>query len=68
MSLKAFHIVFVIVSVLLSAFVGRWGVVAYRNDAQPMDLVVGIVAIVMGVLLVWYSTWFIRKIRAIGSA
>ncbi len=63
MSLKAFHIVFVIASIAMSAFVGWWGILDYRSNGNLVNLTVGVVSIVSGCVLVWYSTWFIRKIR-----
>ena len=67
MSLKAFHIVFVLTSVAMSALVGVWGVRDYLLTSNTTNLAVGITTLVLGVLLVWYSTWFVRKIRMIKS-
>ena len=65
MSLKAFHIVFILVSITMSLFVGIWGVQAYVQRRDEWALGLGAACFVMGLLLVIYSQWFLRKIRAV---
>ena len=65
MSLKIFHIVFVVASIVMSAVVGAWGITDYARTSNTTNLAVGVVTLGVGVALVWYSRWFLRKIRAI---
>ena len=65
MSLKAFHIVFVIVSIAMCVFVGVWGVREYLRTENVTHLAVGVVTLVLGIVLVWYFRWFLRKIKTI---
>ena len=44
MSLKTFHLVFVIASILLGLGVGGWGVQEYRSHGELGPLVMGISA------------------------
>ncbi|NOS99568.1 MAG: hypothetical protein HOP29_02965 [Phycisphaerales bacterium] len=65
MSLKAFHIVFIAVSIALSAFMAVWGVVHYRRSGATGDLALALSFVALGGVLVVYSNWFVRKLRAL---
>lgn len=62
MSLRAFHIVFIVAAIVLAFLVGVWGL----RDAALHDgenRLLGIAALVVGVGLLGYGVWFIQKIR-----
>jgi hypothetical protein len=59
MSLKAFHIFFITLSVLLSTGCAVW---AFAYGAEPAF---GIAALVIAVGLVFYGIAFLRKARTI---
>ena len=63
MGLRAFHLLFISLSVLLAAFVVAWATGQYRLDHQPIDLVFGLTGVVAGAVLVVYGTAFQRKTR-----
>lgn len=63
MSLKAFHIVFVAVSMLFTVFFAVWAFQQYAQSKTSSDLGMGIGAIVGGVVLLVYGVWFLRKIK-----
>lgn len=65
MSLKIFHIVFIVVSIAFSAFMAVWGVVHYRRSGAAGDLILGLSFVLLGGVLVVYSNWFVRKLRAL---
>jgi membrane protein implicated in regulation of membrane protease activity len=56
MSLRVFHIVFVMVCIALSVFVAAWGI-------QNGNMALAIVFAVFGVLLVAYGVKAFRKLR-----
>jgi quinol-cytochrome oxidoreductase complex cytochrome b subunit len=56
MSLRIFHIVFVMVCVALSIFVGVWG---WRNHAPALSTTFAVVA----VALIVYGVYAFRKLR-----
>lgn len=56
MSLRVFHIVFVMVCIALSIFVAAWG---FRNNATALATSFA----VFGVLLVAYGVHAFRKLR-----
>lgn len=66
MSLKAFHLVFILASIVLSFLVGAWGVQQYRVAGSGTGLMMAIVFYASGVALVVYATRFVRKIRELG--
>lgn len=63
MSLKAFHIFFVIVSTLLCVLVGLWGLREYQSTGGSEMLWLCSVSLVLGVALVGYGFWFLRKLK-----
>jgi uncharacterized membrane protein SirB2 len=59
MSLKAFHLVFIVLSILLCILCAAWAF--YNNVAQGF----GIGASIAAVTLIVYGIWFIKKARNI---
>jgi phosphotransferase system glucose/maltose/N-acetylglucosamine-specific IIC component len=57
MSLKAFHLLFITISVLLALGVGWWCLPENKGGAG--------LALVVALLLVGYETWFMRKMRSV---
>lgn len=66
MSLRAFHIVFIVVSIALSLVVTAWGVREYMNEAGANALAVGCAAAFTGLALVIYGARFFRKLQELG--
>jgi hypothetical protein len=63
MSLKAFHIVFVVFSALLALGVGGWCVWVDLVEGAPVYLAGAIASFVSAVALVVYGVWFYRKMK-----
>ena len=66
MSLKAFHIVFIIVSVLLSFGFGVWGVYTHLSFGNVTFLIMGVISFVIGIALIIYGINFMKKLKHIG--
>jgi len=67
MSLKAFHIVFITASTLLSFGFGVWAIREYFMGGNDLvNLVMGGLSTVTGVLLIVYGRYFLKKLRSIG--
>ncbi len=66
MSLKAFHVVFIVVSIALTAWVSSWGIRTYIETRESMPLMVALFSLVGGVALVFYMNWFLKKLKKIG--
>jgi hypothetical protein len=65
MSLKAFHIVFITASVLLAFGFAAWSLVSYSDGKRLVDLGFGIGSAVLGVGLIIYGRYFLRKLKDI---
>ncbi|MBI3871943.1 MAG: hypothetical protein HY304_02570 [candidate division Zixibacteria bacterium] len=66
MSLKAFHIVFIGASTLLSFGVGVWAFVTGAEPGQSADRIFGALAFLVGITLIVYGVRFLRKLRNVG--
>lgn len=62
-SLKAFHVFFIFISTALSAGFGAWGVRDYLHSGDGLILTLAVGSFLGGILLVWYSKWFLRKLK-----
>lgn len=65
MSLKAFHVAFVVVSVLLAGFVAWWAFGHWSHHGGVGYLLAAGGAVGAGVALVVYGVWFARKTRGV---
>ncbi len=65
MSLKALHIIFVTCSTLLAFGFGAWSFHAYSHSRAVLDLVMGIVALVVGLGMIVYGRYFLKKLKNI---
>ena len=65
MSLKAFHVVFIIASILLAFGFGAWSYVDYKDQGKTMDLIYAIGSTLAGIALVIYFRIVLRKLKNI---
>ena len=65
MSLKAFHIFFVVVSILLAFGFGVWSVYFHLTASDMSYLILGIASFVVGVGLMVYGVRVMRKLQRI---
>ena len=65
MSIRAFHLFFVALSVVLAAFVGAWATAQYRLEHETVYLLTAAGAIAAGGALAVYGAAFQRKTRAL---
>ncbi|HSP34711.1 MAG TPA: hypothetical protein VLU46_10385 [Thermoanaerobaculia bacterium] len=63
MSLRVFHIVFVVVSIALSVFVTAWGLREYADTGSSSALSLAIVFTLCGVALIVYAGRVFRKLK-----
>lgn len=63
MSLKSFHVFFVVVSTLLALLCGGWGVREHLHSGSSNMLAFAIGSFVVAVALVFYGFWFLRKLK-----
>jgi hypothetical protein len=66
MSLKAFHIVFIIASLLLCLGFAAWAFDNYFESGRaPIDLIYGVSSVVAAIGLLFYGKYFLRKLKHI---
>ena len=63
MSLRTFHLVFVTLSVILTAFFAAWAAGQYRVEHQPGYVAAAAVSLAAGAVLAVYGAAFQRKTR-----
>ena len=65
MSLKAFHVVFIVASILLSFGLAFWSLTNFSNSGRTGDLVYGLSSGVIGLGLMAYGVYFLKKLKNI---
>jgi uncharacterized PurR-regulated membrane protein YhhQ (DUF165 family) len=65
MSLKAFHIVFVIVTTVLSLFVALWGIREFAQQKSVGGLALGLLFLATAIALVVYGKRVYAKFKEI---
>ena len=63
MSLRAFHLLFIALSVVLAAFVAAWATGQYRAERELLYAIAGAGALALGAALAIYGAKFQRKTR-----
>ena len=63
MSLKAFHIVFVIVTVLLSLYVALWGIREFAQEKSTSGLALGLLFLATAIGLMVYGKKAYTKLK-----
>ena len=66
MSLRAFHVLFIVLSIAMSAFVGAWGFNRYRAGEGAEGLILAVVFFVFGLALVVYGARYFAKLKELG--
>ena len=63
MSLKAFHLVFIIASILLAFGFGIWLAVTFFKDGGVTNLIVALASFGAGIGLIFYERYFLKKTK-----
>jgi len=64
MSLKAFHLVFIVASILLALGFGVWSLLNYSSPhGVRMDLILAVLSGIAAVALVVYEIFFLKKLK-----
>ena len=65
MSLKAFHLIFITLSIFFSLTFGIWAVVNHGSSGKTADLFMGIISLVGTIGLSVYLRYFLKKLKHI---
>ena len=66
MSLRMFHLVFIVIVVVGADLFGGWAVHEYWTGGSVPTLLLGIACMIGGLGLALYGIWFVRKTERIG--
>jgi FlaG/FlaF family flagellin (archaellin) len=64
-SLRAFHLLFIALSVVLAAFFAAWAIGQYRVGQQTGYAVAGVAALLSGIGMAVYGAAFQRKTKGL---
>jgi hypothetical protein len=62
-SLRLFHVLFIALSIALSAVVSAWGVQRFLDRGESSGLVLAVVFIVAGLSMVVYGSRYFQKLK-----
>lgn len=63
MSLRIFHVIFIIASIVLSLFVAVWAIREYQATHSTGALALGIVFVAGGIAMVIYGQRWFKKLK-----
>ncbi len=63
MSLKAFHIAFIVLSTALAVGLGVWATRDFSQTGSWVHLSLGVGSFIGSVVRVCYGVWFLRKLK-----
>jgi hypothetical protein len=61
MSLRMFHLVFVLIAIIATDMFGGWAVWEHAQTHETSTLIVGLVSFALGFALVGYGFWVARR-------
>ncbi len=65
MSLKAFHIFFIVMSMALCVVLGVWATQDFARSGSWVQLSLGVGSFIGSILLACYGVWFLRKLKGV---
>ncbi len=63
MSLKSFHIFFIVLSIAITIVLGVWAIMDYDHSGSLSYLALGMGSFASSVGLAIYGVWFLRKMK-----
>jgi hypothetical protein len=64
-SLKAFHIFFIVASTVLCLGFGVWSTQDFARSGSSVHLALGVGSFIAAILLPCYGVWFLRKLKGV---
>ncbi|MEK6799599.1 MAG: hypothetical protein AABZ12_11585 [Planctomycetota bacterium] len=62
LSLRGFHLLFIIVVIVAADMFGAWGVYTHTQTGEDAALYVGILSFLGSFALIAYAIWLVRKL------
>lgn len=66
MSLKAFHLFFIIVATAFFGGFGAWTIYDFSVHHEYTTLILGVFSFIAGAAMIPYSFWFLKKFKDFG--
>ena len=63
MSLRTFHLVFILLAIVMADVFGAWAVWEHSHSGEGLTLALGIFSFLAGFGLIGYGIWFVRKLN-----
>ncbi len=63
MSLKAFHIFFIVLATALAVGFGVWATRDFAQSGNWVNLALGVGSFIGSIALAYYGVWFLRKLK-----
>ena len=63
MSLRFFHVIFIVTAIAMAALVGGWGLRRYFTIGNGSDLALAMTFFGLGIILVLYGIRFFHKLK-----
>jgi len=63
MSLKVFHLVFIVLSIVLAFGFAAWSLMSYSSGKRTLDLIFGVIGLGAGVALIFYFKFVLKKLK-----
>ncbi len=63
MSLRMFHLVFVLIAIVVTDMFGGWAVWEHAHTHETATLVVGMISFAIGFRLIGYGLWVVKKLN-----
>jgi len=64
MSLRTFHVIFIVCSILMTIGFGFWAMRNFQQNQSPGYLWTGIIALLMACSLMVYEYFFLKKVKS----
>ena len=61
MSLRLFHLVFVLIAIVATDMFGGWAVWEHARTHETATLIIGLASFAFGFVLIGYGLWVVRK-------
>jgi len=63
MSLRTFHVIFIVCSIMLTIGFGCWAIMSFRQQQSPAHLWTGIGSFIMATGLIVYEYSFLKRVK-----
>ena len=66
MSLKAFHLVFIVLSIVFTLAFGIWAIVNFSSSEKISELILGVISLLGSLGMSVYLYFFMKKFKHVG--